>query len=214
MRSVTLLWRPRMLSRPAPPREGLPFPPQSRRFVSFRRPEVGCPRNRGKTKKGRTQCIPPLRHRIRCLRAQVPRTCALRRRQARGSGPRRGARRCSGLAARCVLGQGKGIAVPHKCHHGTMARLAGPVGTVHALDVQEPMPRIAAESLENVRPALSQERRLRIAEGTVDCCARERPARSRRPRGVPPGDATDPGARGSRGRRGEAARVDGNGPAA
>jgi ubiquinone/menaquinone biosynthesis C-methylase UbiE len=53
------------------------------------------------------------------------------------------------------------------------ARLVGPSGSVHALDVQEPMltrvrERVAAEGLGNVHPALSQESQLPLQDGAVD----------------------------------------------
>ena len=53
------------------------------------------------------------------------------------------------------------------------ARLVGPSGRVHALDLQEPMlarvrERVAAEGLENVLPARSEESRLPLDDGAVD----------------------------------------------
>jgi ubiquinone/menaquinone biosynthesis C-methylase UbiE len=53
------------------------------------------------------------------------------------------------------------------------ARIVGPAGRVHALDLQEPMlarvrERAAAEGLANVAAALSEESRLPLADGSVD----------------------------------------------
>ena len=93
VRSVTLFWRPRTLSRPTPPGEGVPFPSQSRASAPSRRPEVACPRNRGKTSR-RTSWTREYRA---CLalwcgaKAEVnrsPRPTASRKRQMRFAPPK------------------------------------------------------------------------------------------------------------------------------